>query len=232
MTTPGYRVEGGTHDGLGGSQKIPSTYRTNNMSKTLIAKNVELSFSKKLFEPQNGKRSCNLIETPESGFVVLGEGAIKKGDLTGLVESVLKAKFDGVVPPKAKNWVIRSNKDAVSMTTSERYSGYEDDKGIYFSPSRFEDQGPPAFVRRDGSVINTETADGLAEAKRLFRPGAIVNGKINVVAFDAVDKETKAKSRGATTFLEALQFMSEGTQRGAAAPSAEGFDVIEDSEDF
>lgn len=206
------------------------------MSKTIIANRVELSFDKNLFVPklneENGtkKRSCNFIETKDTKFVLLQDGNKKpfpKAKLTEVVEQELKDKFAGKVPPKFKNWAVRANTDAVSQKTGERFEGYEQDDGIHFSPSRFEDQGYPAFVRKDGSLIPMDTEDGLAEAKRLFKSGAIVNAKINIGAFD------HAKSgKGVSSYLEAIQFFDEGTPRGSGgAASADGFDVIEDDGD-
>lgn len=206
------------------------------MSKTIIASRVELSFDKNLFEPkvneENGtkKRQCNFIETGDTKFVLLQDGNKKpfpKAKLTEVVEQELKDKFAGKVPPKFKNWAIRPNTDSVSQKTGERFEGYEDDEGIHFSPSRFENQGYPAFVRKDGSVIPMDTEDGVAEAKRLFKAGAIVNAKINIGAFD-IPKVGK----GVSSYMEAIQFVDEGTPRGGSgAASADGFDVIEDDGD-
>lgn len=202
------------------------------MPATIIIKNGRLSFDKYLFEPNaKGKRTVNVIATPDTSYVHLTEGqkVPVKGNaaLQAIIEEVLKAKFSGKIPPKYENWAIRKNADANSAETGERYKGYEDDNGIYFSPSRY--QGYPAFVRPNGQVIDIASANGLEEAKALFYAGCYVNVKVNIAAFET--KEDGVTKRGVTTFLEALQFARDGERFSGGSANADGFDAVEDDND-
>lgn len=208
------------------------------MPSTLIIRNARLSFDKNLFEPTEqkgkkpGKRSCNLICSDDTQFFLFEGGKktpLKRADLTKVIEDVLKAKFGGKVPPKYENWAVRENTASVSATTGERHKGYEDDNGIYFSPSRYEDQGFPAFARPDGSPINMVQADGVAEALRTFYGGCYVSAKITIGAYET--KEEGMIKRGVTSYLEALQFLRSGERFGKGAATADGFDAEEPEEE-
>ncbi len=204
------------------------------MPATIIINTARLSFDKNLFEPnKKEKRSCNLILLPETKFFLLAEG--KKTPIKGvegldaIIADVLKAKFNGKVPAKFENWAVRANTDAVSTTTGERYTGYEDDDGKYMSPSRYDKQGYPAFVRQTGQPIDLTTANGLGEAMALFYAGCYVNAKVNLAAYET--KEDNVTKRGVTTFLEALQFLRDGDKFGGGSANADGFDAVEDADD-
>jgi hypothetical protein len=204
------------------------------MSATIIINNARLSFDKNLFEPnKKDKRTCNLITSDETTYFLLADGKKTpiKGEagLLAVIEGELKAKFNGKVPPKYENWAIRRNTDANSAESGERYKGYEDDKGIYFSPSRFAKQGYPAFVRQTNQPIDLTSANGLDEARNLFYGGCYVNAKINLAAFET--KEDGVTKRGVTTFLEALQFVRDGERFGGGSATAEGFDAVEPVEE-
>ena len=208
------------------------------MSTTIITRNVRLSFDKNLFEPKEapegkkvGKRTCNVICSADTTYAKMVDGkkvAITREGLKEIVEAEMKAKFHKV-PAKYEDWATRKNDEANSQQTGERFKGYEDDSQIYFSPSRYEDQGFPIFVRRDGSVINPETADGMAECKRLFYAGAFVSAKMNIAAFEVNEKGVT--KRGATSYLEALQFLKDGERFSGGSANAEGFDAEEEDED-
>lgn len=209
------------------------------MPITTIVRNARLSFDKNLFDPTEkkgkkpGKRSCNLICSEDTSFFKLVDRQkvpVKPEDLTKLFEDALKQKFSGKVPPKYENWANRPNEKGSSATTGERYKGYEDDKGFYFAPSRNEDNGFPAFVRLDGSVINVLTDDGLAEARRLFYGGCYVTAKINVAAYET--KEDNITKRGVTTYLEGLQFLRHGERFGGGEANAEGFEAEESASEI
>ena len=204
------------------------------MSQIVIINNARLSFDKNLFEPnKKDKRTCNLITSDETTYFLLADGKKTpiKGEagLIAIIEGELKAKFNGKVPPKYENWAIRRNSDANSAESGERYKGYEDDKGIYFSPSRFAKQGYPAFVRPSNQPIDLTSANGLDEAQNLFYGGCYVNAKLNLAAFET--KEDGVTKRGVTTFLEALQFVRDGERFGGGSATAEGFDAVEQAEE-
>lgn len=211
------------------------------MPATIIINNARLSFDKNLFEPnKKEKRSCNIILLPDTQFFELIQDdknpSVKrkvqiKGveGLDAIIADVLKAKFNGKVPAKFENWAVRANTDAVSTTTGERYTGYEDDDGKYMSPSRYAKQGYPAFVRQGGQVIDLTTANGLGEAMALFYAGCFVNAKVNLAAYET--KEDNVTKRGVTTFLEALQFLRDGDKFGGGSANADGFDAVEEEDD-
>jgi hypothetical protein len=202
---------------------------------TLIIKNARLSFDKNLVTPTEPKgnkppkRSCNLIVSDDTQFALLEDGKskpIKREDLQGVLESVLKAKFNGKVPAKWENWAVRENSTAVNASSGERYSGYEDDKGIYFAPTRFVDHGPPAYVRRDKSLMDSEKPADLAEIKRLLYGGCYVNAKINIGAYET--KEDGVTKRGVTTYLEAVQHFNHGEKFGGGSANNDGFEALPD----
>jgi hypothetical protein len=209
------------------------------MPITIIAKNARLSFDKNLFDPTEskgpkkpGKRTVCAICSDDSTFVKLVEGKkvpFEQKDFDAIITEVLKQKFAGKAPAKFENWAIRKNTDANNQQTGERFKGYEDDGGIYFSPSRYADQGYPAFVRRDGSLINMTTEDGVAEARRLFYGGCYVNIKLNLAAFQV--KEDNVTKNGVTSYLEAVQFLRDGERFGGGDASADGFESEGDDSD-
>lgn len=217
----------------------PDPNYTNTIMSTLIIKNARLSFDKNLVTPTEpkgnkpAKRACNLIISDDTEFSLLEEGSkarpVKREDLTGVLESVLKAKFNGKVPAKWENWAVRQNTSAANAETGERYKGYEDDKGIYFSPTRFVDHGYPAYVRRDKTLLDPEKPGDLAEIKKLFYGGCYVNSKVNIGAYET--KEDGVTKRGVTTYLEAIQHFAHGDKFGGGSANAEGFDALEDIED-
>lgn len=204
------------------------------MSITLLTNNVRLSFTKNLFKPsEKKKRSCNLVCSDDTRFFRLENGvpkSIARKDIDTVIQDVLKEKFHGKVPAKFENWAVRSCANANNTNTGERYDGYGDDKAIYFAPSRYEDQGMPAFVRRNGTTIPTTNAEGIAEAEGLFYAGCYIFAKINVAAYET--KEDGVTKRGVTTYLEGLQFYKDGERFGGGAADATGFvDLTEDDED-
>jgi hypothetical protein len=201
------------------------------MPITIIAKNVRLSFDKNLFDPTEskgkkpGKRTVNAICSDLTTFLKLQDGkkiAFKQDDFDEIIKDALKQKFAGKAPAKFENWAVRKNTEANNQQSGERFKGYEDDNGIYFSPSRYADQGYPAFVRKDGSVINMATEDGVAEARRRFYGGCYVAIKLNIAAFQV--KEDNVTKNGVTAYLEALQFLSDGERFGGGDASADGFE--------
>ena len=212
------------------------------MAITLIIKDVRLSFAQNLVTPsdpqkgkQFGKHSTNLIAGKDPTIIRINRDRTKlkiaRKDLTSVIEEVLKEKFNGKVPGKYENWVVRDNSQAVSTKTGDRHDGYEDDEGFYLSPSRIADpkMGPPAFVRRDNSILDIEKPNDLAEALRLFQSGNYVTAKINIGAYEF--SEDGVTKRGVTSYLEGVQYLREGEKFGAGASSADGFEAEED-EDF
>jgi hypothetical protein len=210
------------------------------MAITAIIKNCRASFTKNLVSPSEakgnkpGKYSVNGILDSKSQIIHLNEGKrvpVALEDRNSLVELALKQKFNGKVPPKWDDWAFRKNTNSVSATTGERWAGYEDDNGLYVSPSRTAKVGdaPPLFVRKDGSLIDISTTQGMAEASRLFYAGCRVNLKINIGAYEA--KEDNVTKRGVTTFLEAIQFAGNDEPLTASATTAEGFEDESDDND-
>jgi len=210
------------------------------MAITIIAKNVRASFTKNLItpsEPQGkkpGKYSVNGIFDDKSKIIHLTEGKkvpVSIDNRDSLVELALKQKFNGKVPPKWENWVFRSNEQSVSATTGERWAGYEDDNGFYVSPTSSVKPGspPPIFVRKDGSIIDVSSTHGMAEAQRLFYPGCRVNIKINIGAYE--HKDEGVTKRGATTYLEAIQFAGDDEPLTSSSSNADGFDDESTDED-
>lgn len=207
------------------------------MPTTLIITNGRLSFDKNLFEPsdaklkKSGKFSCNIIASDETTFAILtkdrGKVVVARKDLDKVLQDVLKEKFNKV-PAKWENWATRENTAAVNATSGDRYKGYEDDNGIYFSPSRYADQGHPSYVRRDRTILNGNNPDDLAEAKRLFYGGCYINAKINIAAFEV--KEDNVTKRGVTSFLEAVQFLRDGDKFGGGSANADGFDAVDEDD--
>jgi len=207
------------------------------MPTTLLINNARLSFDKNLTkasDPKKGKEygkfSCNFICSDETTFAILKDGKkipVPAKDLNKVLEDVLKEKFNKV-PAKWENWALRKNDQAVNATSGERYKGYEDDKGFYLAPTRFEDQGYPAYVRRDRTVLIGTKPDDLAEAKRLFYGGCYVNGKVNLAAFEV--KEDGVTKRGVSSYLEAVQFLRNGEKFGGGAADADGFDELDEEE--
>lgn len=210
------------------------------MSTTLIIRNGRLSFDKNLLDPDIKKKSdgkevakytCNVIVGPDTEVFVLEPAGKRKVDRAGLAklcEAALKEKFNGKVPPKYDNWAVRSNENAVSATTGDRFTGYEDDDGFYFSPSTYN--RPPGFFRRDLTPLDLEKPSDLAEARQLFYGGCYCDFKLNLGAFEA--KENGAISRGVTTYLESVRFLKHGEPFGSAKPTAEGFDELPDEDDI
>lgn len=208
------------------------------MSTTLIIRNARLSFDKNLINPTEkknnkpGKRSCKLICSGETQFFILKDGKktpVAREGLTGVIEGVLKEKFGGKVPAKYENWAVRENTNSVSATTGERHKGYEDDAGCYFSPSRIEEQGFPAFCRKDGTQIPVLQQDGLSEALRTFYGGCYVTAKVVIGAYEA--KEDNMIKRGATSYLEGLQFLKVGERFGGGEANPEGFEDESDTDE-
>ncbi len=206
------------------------------MSTTLLIKNARLSFDKNLFVPTEkkngkpGKRNCNLICSADTEIYILDGGKktkVKREDLKSkVIDEALKKKFGGKVPAKYEDWAFRDNTNSVSATTGERHKGYEDDNGFYLSPSRIEDQGPPAFARKDGTQIKVLEAAGWEEALRSFYGGCYVNAKVVIGAFEA--KEDNMVKRGVTSYLEALQFLRAGERFGGGEANTEGFESEEE----
>ena len=202
------------------------------MSTVLILRNARLSFDKNLFVPtdkkngRSGKRNCNLICSADTEIFVFDAGKktpITRADLQKkVIDEALKKKFGGKVPAKYENWAFRENTNSVSATTGERHKGYEDDDGYYLSPSRIEDQGLPAFARKDGSPIKVLEAAGYEEALRSFYGGCYVTAKVVIGAFEA--KEDNMIKRGVTAYLEALQFLRAGERFGGGEANTSGFE--------
>jgi len=201
------------------------------MPATLLVKNARLSFDKNLFTPsKKGKYTTNIIVSDQTEFVRLIGGkkvAIKRADLQSILDEVLKEKFKKL-PAKYENWAIRKNVNANSADSGERYDGYQDDDGIYFAPGRAA-KNRPAFVRRDGSQINTTSEDGLAEAMRTFYGGCYVAAKINLGAYETT--EDGVSKRGVTSFLEGLQFYRDGERFSKSEATTEGFESVPEDND-
>lgn len=205
------------------------------MSKsiTLFIQNARLSFDKNLFVAnEKDKRSCNIIAQPESKLFRLEGGKKTPVDRKGLdeiIQEVLKTRFTKV-PAKFENWAVRENTTANNQQSGDRFVGYEDDNGFYFAPSRYEKNGPPAFLRRDGTLMNMRIPAEAEEAMLMFYGGCYCDFKINIAAYET--KEDNVTKRGVTTFLEGLQFRKAGDRFGASAANGEGFEALpEDEED-
>ena len=200
------------------------------MSITTIINDARLSFDKNLFDAnKKGKTGCNIIASDATRYVRREEGKsvpIKQSDLQSIVEEVLKQKFNGKVPAKFENWAVRKNVDSCSQTTGERFSGYEDNNGIYFAPGRYK--GTATFVRKDGSIINLSVPAEEEEARKLFYAGCYCNFKVNFAAYET--QEDGVTKRGVTTYLEAVQFLRHGEPFSGGSANADGFDAIEEAE--
>jgi len=187
-------------------------------SKTLILKNVILSFPQNLWVPgvpinaqatSKPKYGCQFIIDPDSPEKAMIDGAIQE-----IAQAAWPKDFKRILAS------IDGNTNKMCFIDGNRrvkWAGYENKWGL--SAGRQEQHGPPLLL--DGRKQPVKESDGLLYG------GAIVNAKVDLFTYDK-------PSPGISCGLQVVMFAKHGTSFGGAGrASADDMDEIpfEDDDD-
>ena len=177
-------------------------------SKTIILKEVILSFPENLWTPGTPKNaqstskpkySCQFLVELDSDNKKLIDATIKE-----VAQQEWKAKAGQILAS------IEGNTNRMCFIDGNRrvgWAGYENRWGI--SAGRYPNNGQPLLIKRDKSPVK--------EADGLLYGGAIVNAKIDIFTYDT-------PSPGVSAGLQVVQFVRHGQSFGGA-PAATADDM-------
>jgi len=181
-------------------------------SKTIILKEVILSFPENLWTPGTPKNaqstskpkySCQFLVELDSENKKLIDATIKE-----VAQQEWKAKAGQILAS------IEGNANRMCFIDGNRrvgWAGYENRWGI--SAGRYPQNGAPKLCNRNPEVLVTQ-ADGLLYG------GAIVNAKIDIFTYDS-------PSPGVSAGLQIVQFVRHGQSFGGApAITMEGMEDL------